>query len=138
MSVPSNATPMGPFATGNVPNTMPSLARSLVTALLPPALFVTQILAPSNAKSNKDPDPAAKAPSTVPSLARSLVTELLEPFAIQMFAPSKATPLGLCPTAKLVVRLAGYHRSRATCSGLGGVRPGGPVGPCGPVAPVGP
>src|SRR5579864_8766396 len=35
-----------------------------------------------------------------------------------MFAPSKATHWGDFPTANLVVRLAGYQRSSAICSGL--------------------
>jgi hypothetical protein len=47
MLLPSNATPFGPEPTANVPRTVPSLARSLVTLLLP--AFVTQMLLPSNA-----------------------------------------------------------------------------------------
>src|SRR5258707_1949214 len=35
-----------------------------------------------------------------------------------MLAPSKATPRGLVPTAKLVVVLAPYHLSSASCCGL--------------------
>src|ERR1700730_14058424 len=42
---PSKATPNGWFPTGNVPKAVPSLARNLVTLLLPE--FVTHILTPS-------------------------------------------------------------------------------------------
>ncbi len=47
----------------------------------------------SGAEFVKRPFPTAKVPRTTPSLARNLVTVPL-PFVLQMFAPSKATPVG--------------------------------------------
>src|SRR5260370_1456339 len=47
MLVPSNAMPVGLVPTAKVPRTAPSLARNLVTLLLP--LLATQMLEPSKA-----------------------------------------------------------------------------------------
>src|SRR5258708_8860733 len=48
MFAPSKAIPVGTVPTAKVPSTLPVLASSLVTFLLP--AFVTQMLAPSKAK----------------------------------------------------------------------------------------
>src|SRR5438105_405822 len=98
MLAPSKATPKGSFPTAKVPSVVPSLARRLVTLLLP--AFVTQMLAPSKA-APLGPVPAVKVPRVIPSLARSLVTVLLKLFATQMLAPSKAMPSGCFPTGKV-------------------------------------
>jgi len=52
--------------------------------------------------------------SLAPSLARSLVTVPLLPFETQMLAPSKATPLGYEPTAKLPWTTPSLARSLVT------------------------
>src|SRR5215472_462713 len=79
--------------------------------------------------------PTGMVPSTCPSLARSLVTVPSLEFVIHTFAPSKAAPHGPLPTPKLVIRLAGYQRSKATARVF---MPGPPIGPGGPVTPAGP
>ena len=107
-----------------VPTQTPSLARSLVTVLLP--LFATQMLAPSKAMP-MGLEPALNVPKTAPSLARSLVTVLLSLFVTQMLAPSKATPAGV-PTGKVAGDwYAGNHFSSATCCGFTAITPSGPA-----------
>lgn len=58
---------------------------------------------------------AENVPSTVPSLARVLLIVPLHHFADQIFAPSKANPLGLRKAGMmtLVLSFAGYHPGRA-------------------------
>src|SRR5205814_10734520 len=53
-------------------------------------------------------------PTTLSPLARSLLTVLLPLFATQMLAPSKATPWGLEPTAKVPSSAPSLARSLLT------------------------
>src|SRR3989442_14935147 len=112
MLAPSKATPRGPRPTLKVPSTAPSVARSLVTLLLP--LFTTQMLAPSKANS-KGPLPAGKVPRVAP-LLESFVTLLLPEFATQILCPSKATPTGRLPTPKVPIEdLKRYEKIYRYC-----------------------
>src|SRR5271168_3478485 len=65
----------------------------------------------------------------MPSLAASFVTVPAPKLAVQMFAPSKATPSGSSPTEKLVVMSAAYQCSKATLSGLEAVAMAGADAP---------
>src|SRR5437899_2822619 len=115
ISAPSKATPIGSLPTLKVPSLAP-LAASLVTVLL--CAFATQMLtlskatptgfvptlkgfgwlAPYNA-SRPTWSGLKYLPEASPS--DNFETVLLPPFVTQMLAPSKATPVGFVPTAKV-------------------------------------
>src|ERR1700732_1899592 len=89
---PSKATSLGLLnAAENVFRTIPSLARTLATALA--SNSVTQKLAPSNA-SPPVLVPIAYVATTAPSLALSLVRGPPAQLVVQMLVPSKATLRG--------------------------------------------
>src|SRR5258706_324968 len=100
MLAPSNAAEKGETPTGKLPRVWPSLARSLVTLLLP--WSAPHTLAPSKATPVGE-FPAAKVPSTAPSLARSFVTVLASAFDTHILLPSKTTSPAPLPTANVAV-----------------------------------
>src|SRR5437667_34277 len=119
MLTPSNATPWGCDPTGKLPRLAPSLACSLVTVLLP--LFVTQMLAPSNATPTGSANPVTAIP----------------PRALYHFSRAIACVLGPSGPAG-PVGPAGPGAPSVPDRPAGPTGPSGPVGPAGPIGPCGP
>ena len=101
MASPSKAMPTVLLKPKNVPSSVPSLARSLVTWLFP--FRVTQIFSPSKARQLGVPGMGISS-STVPPRLTFITESSLLPIpvlATQMASPSKAIPRGKVPTEKV-------------------------------------